>query len=399
MMTAARQLGVGHFAVGTQERAYVQTVLDTGRLSYGPFTRAFEHDFAALHGVKFAAFCNSGTSALQATLHAMKLHYGWQDGDEVLVPALTFVATVNVVLQNNLKPVLVDVDPTYFEIDPQKLDDALTRRTRAVLPVHIGGCPCDIALIRLWAGSKFNHPILVLEDSCETMFVGYRGKPVGSWGTASCFSTYVAHLLTTGVGGFACTSDPELAALIRSLLNHGRDGIYLSIDDDAKEGAALREVVSKRFKFDHVGYSYRATELEAAIGLGQLARYQDDLARRRAIAARLNEGLDGLGLQLPHARPEADHAWMFYPIVRPDHAAAPLCDFLEEHGVETRPLLPLVTQPVYQKLGLVKKGQFPVAEWLADHAFYVGCHPGLTDADVDRMVETIREGVHVADFQ
>lgn len=396
MIAATRQLGVGHFAASDQARANVNAVLDSGRLSYGPYTRAFEQEFARLHDVRFAAFCNSGTSALQATLHAMKLQYGWQDGDEVLVPALTFVATVNVVLQNNLTPVLVDVDPEYFEIDPMKAAWACTRRTRAMIPVHVGGCPCDVDRLK-WDVAEYKE-LKILEDSCETMFVGFRGKPVGSWGDASCFSTYVAHLLTTGVGGFACTSDPHLAALVRSLLNHGRDGIYLSMDDDAKEGAALCEVVSKRFKFDHVGYSYRATEMEAALGLAQLETYQTDLNRRAAIAARLTAGLLGLGLQLPHARPDAEHAWMFYPLVWPDHAAAPLCDFLEEQGVETRPLLPLVTQPVYQKMGLVKKGQFPIADWLSGHAFYVGCHSGLSDADVDYIIETIREGVWRADL-
>lgn len=407
MVTAARpttQLGVGHLSIGAAERQYVDDVLSTGRLSYGPYSRAFEQRVAALHGVRFAALCNSGTSALQVALHALKIKYGYQDGDEVIVPALTFVATVNIVLQNNLTPVLVDVDPIYYEIDPEKIEAAITPRTRAIIPVHIGGLPCEMDAIMAIARA---HNLQVLEDSCETMFANYGGFPVGSWGDAACFSTYIAHLLTTGVGGLACTSDPELAVLIRSLMNHGRDGIYLSIDDDAGlSGDALREVMTRRFVFEHVGYSYRATELEAAIGCGQIERWKEDQRRRHQIATALRDRLhwaETMGLlQVPRTRANATHGWMFFPLVMGalfKGSTVDLTAFLEERGIETRPLLPIVTQPIYQKMGLVKPGQFPNADYLAEHAFYVGCHPGLTDADVDYLVDTISEGVRRADVQ
>ena len=139
-----KQIGVGDASIGKLERKYVLDVLSKERLSYGKYHQKFEHEFAKAHSRKFAMFCNSGTSALQAGLHALKIRYDWKDGDEVIVPALTFVATVNIVLQNGLKPVFVDVEPDYFEIDPLRIEKAITSKTRAIIPVHIGGHPCDM---------------------------------------------------------------------------------------------------------------------------------------------------------------------------------------------------------------------------------------------------------------
>src|SRR5262249_5744359 len=155
--------------------------------------------------------CNSGTSALQIALAALKEVYGWQDGDEVLVPALTFVATPNVVFYNNLKPVFVDVDPQYFTIEPSKIEAKITPRTRAVMPVHIGGLPCDMDPILELA---CRHDLRIVEDSAEAMFSCYRGRPVGSFGDVGCFSTYVAHMLVTGVGGVCTTNDPGLIVIL-----------------------------------------------------------------------------------------------------------------------------------------------------------------------------------------
>src|SRR3990167_7985083 len=145
------------------------------------------------------------------------------------------------------------------------------------------------------------------------MFDKYKGSPAGSWGEVSCFSTYVAHILITGVGGFATTNDPELAILIKSLFNHGRDSIYLSIDDDkVSDRKTLFNIVSKRFRFEHIGYSYRATELEAALGYGQLKRYKGMIKKRQGNADYLTKGLKDLEqfLQLPKVRRDAEHAFM-----------------------------------------------------------------------------------------
>lgn len=378
------QLGVGDFKVEQTDRDYVNEVLNTGRLSYGPFTKKFEQEFARLHHVKYAIFCNSGTSALQVALHALKLKYGYQDGDEVIVPALTFVATVNIVIQNGMKPVLVDVDPMYYELNENLIEKAITSRTRAIIPVHVGGLPCNMTKIMEIANK---HKLQVIEDSCETMFAKQSGKRVGSFGNMGCFSTYVAHILTTGVGGFVTTNDEELARSCKSLFNHGRNNIYMSIDDDkGKTQNELKEIVSKRFQFENVGYSYRATEFEGAIGLAQIERYKKNIEARKNNAAYLYEGLKDLPLGLPNERIDTDHVYMFYPLVAEDRNE--LCQYLEEHGIETRYLLPLTNQPVYKDI--FNEEDYPVAKMLNEHAFYIASHPGLTKDNLDYIIRIFR---------
>lgn len=388
-----RQLGVGDASIGEEELEYVVDTLRRGRLSYGPYTAAFEAEFARWHDRRYAVFCNSGTSALQVAVHALKERDGWREGDEVLVPAVTFVATSNVVLQNGLRPVFVDIDPRYYEIDPEQLEAHLTPRTRAIMPVHMFGQPCDMdAVMRL----ARDRGLRVIEDSCEAMFVRQRDRPVGSWGDIACFSTYVAHLIVTGVGGLATTNDDELAVMLRSLINHGRDGIYLSPDaDDVDDPQQLWKIVSRRFAFTHLGYSYRATEMEAAIGLAQVRRKDEIVGAHQRNAAYLSDGLQRFEeyLQLPAIRPETEHAFMMYPLVirHPRIERDDLVRHLEEHRIETRYLMPLLSQPVYRKLFGDLESKYPVAQEVTRRGFYVGCHQGLSRDDLDYMIETFGE--------
>lgn len=393
MKQPKKQIGVGGFKIGSLERKYVQEVLKSHRLTYGPYLAKFESKFAKAHNRKFAIFTNSGTSALQVSLHALKELYKWKDGDEVLVPAITFPATVNIVLQNNLKPIFVDVTRQFYDIDPAKIEEKIGKKTKAIIPVHIGGHLADMEPI-LNIAKK--HNLKILEDSCETMFVKYRGEPVGSWGDASCFSTYAAHIIVTGVGGFATTNNPELAVLIKSLVNHGRDGIYISMDDDQVDNPdQLFKIVERRFNFLYPGYSYRGTELEGAIGLAQLERKDEILRKRQKNAEYLTKELSKFEdfLQLPKPRDGAEHAYMFYPILIKDKRLKreDLVFFLEGHHIETRFLLPLLNQPVYKKLfGNIEKN-YPVASYIARQGFYIGCHPELTKKDLDYMIEIFKK--------
>src|SRR5262249_19459450 len=224
-----KQIGVGGFTISERGKQLVMQALESNRLSAGPMMARFESEMAAAHDCKFGLMCNSGTSALHIALAALREVHGWRDGDEVLVPAVTFVASSNVVMYNNLKPVFVDVDPKTYTLDPAKIEARITPRTRAIMPVHIGGQPCDMEPIVDIAG-RCN--LRIVEDSCETMFVSDKGKMVGSFGDVGCFSTYVAHVITTGVGGLCTTNDPDLIVILKSLMNHGRDSIYIRIDDD-----------------------------------------------------------------------------------------------------------------------------------------------------------------------
>jgi perosamine synthetase len=382
------RIGLGTAEISPLQRQLVNDVLSKNRLSYGEYTRRFESEFARLHDRRYATFCNSGTSALQVAVHALKERDGWKPGDEVLVPAVTFVASSNVVIQNGLTPVFVDVEPDHVGIDPAQLERHLTPRTRAIMPVHLFGQPCDMDPIMAFAHER---RLRVIEDSCETMFVRYKGRPTGSWGDISCFSTYVAHLVVTGVGGFATTNDDELAVLIKSLMNHGRDSIYLSIDDDdTTDQSVLAQMVARRFSFVHVGYSYRGTEMEAALGVGELARHGEMLERRQQNARFLNEALADLStfLQLPSVRPGAEHAWMMYPVIVKDGVDRErLLLHLETAGIETRHLMPLINQPVYHKLFGDLEPRYPVAARINRCGFAIGCHQGLARADLDRVVE------------
>ena len=238
-------IGVGTQIINDKAKKYINEILESKRISYGPFLKKFEQEFAKIHGAKFAIASSSGTSALQVAIQGLKELNDWKDGDEIIVPSVTFVATMNIVLHNNLKPVIIDVDKNYYEINPELIEEKITKRTRAIIPVHLFGQPCDMEPIMKIAKK---HNLKVIEDSCETMFAKYKGKFTGTFGEIGCFSTYVAHLISTGVGGINTTNDPLLAVKLRSLFNHGRDAIYISIDDvKNKSDKEFKEIIQKRF--------------------------------------------------------------------------------------------------------------------------------------------------------
>ena len=380
-------IGVGTMNVSPRAKALVNEVLDSNRLSYGPMTQAFEAGFAQAHACRFGVMSNSGTSALLVALAALKELHGWADGDEVILPAVTFAGTVNIVFHARMRPVLVDVDPIHYELDPEKIEAAVTPRTRAVIPVHVFGQPCDMDHVLELAR---RYGLRVIEDSAETMFATYKGRSVGSLGDIGCFSTYAAHLLTTGVGGLNTTDNPEYADKLRSLINHGRDSTYLNIDDDdRKSPEELRRIVSRRFSFVSLGYSFRLTEMEAALGLAQLEVGTELIAVRRKNAAYLTRKLSGheAFLQLPRIRTGCEHSFMMYPIVLREREKDALVNFLEQNRVETREMLPLTNQPLYRRLLDIGETDYPVAGWINRSGFYVGCHQDLTLADLDRIVE------------
>ena len=377
---------VGDWRVTDRERQLVNQVLDSGRLSYGPVSRRFERGFAKTHGCFYGVLSNSGTSSLQVSLQAMKELHGWEDGDEVIVPAVTFVATANVVLHNRLTPVLADVDPLTYNIDTLDMVEKITPRTRAIIPVHLFGQP---AFMRMIVDAVVMQDIRIIEDSCETMFATHHGQPVGSWGDIGCFSTYMAHLITTGVGGISTTDNPEYAVKMRSLVNHGRDSIYLDTDTES-----TKEVIERRFRFTSVGHSFRVTELEAALGLAQLECHESMIEKRQRNARYLIRALDWLEVaekaQLPTIWPDDNtHSFMMFPIVLLSGNKAEFANHLESHGIETRDMLPLTNQPVYK--GMWDPEDYPVAEWINKNGLYIGCHQYLEREDLAYTVQVIED--------
>jgi len=376
-----RKIALGHLNISSTGKAYVQKALDNNRLSRGEFTERFEKEFAQLHNVKHAVFMNSGTSALQVALAALKEVYHYEDGDEVLVPATTFIATSNIVIQNNMKPIFVDVDPITYNMNPEEIYDKITYKTRCIIPVHLFGLPADMKTI---AEIAITNNLQVLEDSCEAVGVKTNGQSVGSWGNISAFSTYVNHLIVGGVGGLVTTSNDRLAEISRSLMAHGRDSIYTNIDvDDDLSSPEFRNIIERRFRFERVGYSYRATELEAAIALSELENFQENLLKRRKRANELTALLGDLrALQLPTIPANFEHAFMMYPIVLDErYNLDTLLFYLEERGIETRLMFPLLSQPVYAKMFPGLAENYPVAQRLARQGFFIGVHQGLTLCD------------------
>jgi dTDP-4-amino-4,6-dideoxygalactose transaminase len=389
LVRRTRQIGTGGAVISPYAKRLVNKVLDSGRLSYGPYLKRFESEFALMHERRFGISASSGTAALQVALHALKEHDRWKDGDEVLVPAVTFIATSNVVLHNNLRPVFVDIDPTTYNIDPRLIEARITPRTKAIMPVHLFGLSAEMLLIRRIARK---HNLRIIEDSCESALVRYRGRPVGSMGDVSCYSMYIAHLVTTGVGGIILTNDSDLAVRCRSLVNHGRDAIYIAPDDDSgKRGDALREVVSRRFNFVSVGHSHRITEMEGALGVAQLRELPQTLKLRQRHAAQLLRGLAPYRehLALPRWPAHTEHAFMMFPILVREESPLErdtLVAHLEEWNIETRPIFPLLNQPVYKELFGDIEREYPVAERVVRDGFFIGCHPEMGHEDVDYVL-------------
>lgn len=375
---SGRSVTVGDFRFNEKAKQYIAEIIASNRLSYGPFHRKLEAQFAKDHDSKYCIFLNSGTSALHIALQALKEKYHWKDGDEVIVPALTFVATVNVVLHCRLTPVLADVDMKTFNVNPDIIEEKITKRTRAIMPVHVMGLPCDMTAIM---GIAKRYRLKVVEDSAETMFATHKGKKVGSFGDIGCFSSYMAHFIVSGVGGFCTTSDPDLAERLRSLANHGRDSIYLNIDDDDN---GSYETIKRRFRFTSIGHSFRATEFEAAIALSQVEEAQKIVEKRTDNALYLRSHLER------YIQPQANHAertWMTFPFLCDDKER--MVKHLEANTIETRDLLPLTTQPCYR--GMFKPKDYPVADYINKHGAYLGCHQYLERKELDFVIEKVKD--------
>lgn len=366
---------LGDFKATEKMRENIQAVLDSGRISYGPFSKEFEHRFAFMHASGFGVLSNSGTSSLQVALQALKILNRWQDGDEVIVPALTFVATINIVYHCNLKPILVDVDPNYYAIDPDLIERAITPRTRCIIPVHPFGQPADMPAIMQIAKK---HNLRVIEDSCEAMRANIQYSPVGSWGDIGCFSMYVAHLIVGGIGGIGICKDESISQMMRSLVNHGIDLAELPSGDNYDPS-----FIARKFRFSSVGHSFRITEMEAALLLPQLDTLDENISQRQRNARRINKMLIKYSdhIQLPSLRKDCTHSYMVYPIVMRNEKKNRIMQFLRARNVECRDMLPLTTQPCYDFLPFL----YPVSSRINEYGFYIGCHQNLSDEQFDHL--------------
>ncbi len=343
--------------LGQEEKAAVMAVLDSGMLAQGKRVAEFEARFAELCGVNHAVAVASGTAALWLSLMA----HGIGAGDEVITTPFSFIASANCVLYVGARPVFVDVEPDTCLIDASAIEHKITERTRAILPVHLYGQPCDMADI---ADIANRHNLIVIEDACQAHGATYKGQPVGSFGTA-CFSFYPTKNMTTGEGGIITTNDGTLAERLRLLRNHGQ---------------------SQRYRHDVLGYHCRTTDIQAAIGLVQLEKLEAWNETRIANAAYLSERLQGV--QTPVACPGRGHVYHQYTIRVPDRREA-LQEHLRQQGIGTaiHYPLPIHHQPLYRSLGY--DDDLPQAEVAGREVLSLPIHPAVSLSDLDRIVDGV----------
>lgn len=393
-MVTVNKIGVGYALITDLEKKYVNMALDSGRLSPGPFVQKFEKKFAEMHKQKYGIACNSGTSSLHVALEALKEKYSWDQNSEVLVPAITFIATSNAVMHAGMKPVFVDVDSRTYNIDTKLIEEKITENTVAIMPVHTFGQPCEMdSIVKI--ATKYG--LKIVEDCAEAHFAVYKGRPVASFSNIAGSSTYVAHTITTGIGGVITTDDTNLAEIARSLIAHGRACTCENcIAYNSKQVCKLRmqTEMDRRFMMIRLGYSYRIGELEGALGVAQLENKDFIINTRKANAKILTDGLKDVEqyLQLPYYPEYVEHSFMMYPLVIKDDKAFTrneIVKYLEQNNIETRPMLPLLNQPIYKEIfGDIEK-DYPVAQWINNNGFYVGCHHGLSKEELNMIIKTI----------
>ena len=388
------KVGVGFASVTDIEKKYVLDALDSQRLSQGKFVNDFEKKFASFHNKKYGVMCNSGTSALHIAIETLKEIDGWDENTEVLVPAITFIATSNACLHAGLKVRFVDVDKFTYNMDPNQIEKHININTKCIIPVHTFGMPCDMNKIVEIAKK---HNLRIIEDCAEAHFAKIDGVPVGSFGDLSCFSTYVAHTITSGVGGITLTNDTNMMEILRSLIAHGRACTCercIASDANVVCPKRMKTEIDRRFSFIRIGYSYRVGEIEGALGHAQLERKDEIMSKRHNNAMYLISKLEKYEnyFQLPKYNGRINHTYMMFPIVIKNSEIINYKEFinyLEKCNIETRPMLPLLNQPIYKKLFGDIENDYPVAKYINKNGFYIGCHHGLKIEDLDYIVSCI----------
>jgi perosamine synthetase len=365
--------------VGEEEVAAVAEVLRSGWLTYGPKVREFGDSCAEYLGVPCAVPVASCSAGLFLTLKAM----GVGKGDEVVLPAMTFIATLTAVIHCGARPVLVDMDPDNLGLDPEAFAQAITPRTKAVIPVHLAGHPCRIKEILAIARAR---GIQVMEDAAHSFGAAVDGQRLGGFGDATVFSFYATKCITTGDGGLVTTANQDMADKLQLLSFHGMDGNAWQRYDD--KGRWYYEVVSLGYKF-HLG------DPAAALGLVQLARADAFMARRREVALRFNQAFAELpGLTLPGEAAWATHAWHLY-ILRVDPAVIDggrdglIRDLTDNKIGSSVHFIPLHHHPAYRDEGAEFVSALPETEKYFREAVSLPLFPGMTDADVDDVIGVV----------
>lgn len=357
--------------LGEQEKKYVLDCLDTTWISStGHYLTDFEDQFSAYCGAQFGVACSNGTTALHLALAALSVG----PGDEVILPTLTIISCALAVIYTGATPVLVDSDPQTGNMDPALVEAKITSRTRAIMPVHLYGHAADMDPILDLARA---HQLKVVEDAAEAHGAEYKGRRVGGLGDVGCFSFYANKIVTTGEGGMVVTSAPHVADRARRLRN-------------------LAHSPQQRFVHDMIGFNYRLTNLQAAIGLAQLERIKDSIRKKQWMAETYNALLGDIpGLTLPTEQPYAHSVYWMYallvnergPLSRDEVMAG-----LKQLGVDSRSyFVPIHQQPALVERGLFAGERYPVAQDLSRRGFYVPSGLAITEAQLHRVSDALHQ--------
>lgn len=366
-----RNVPVNAPLLSERSKELVRECLETGWLSSaGPFVERFEREFSAYVGVKHGVAVCNGTAALHTALWAA----GVREGDEVIVPAFTMIGSIFAIIHAGARPVFVDAEPDGFNLDVSQLEQLVTARTRAIMPVHLFGHPCDMRSVRAFAEA---HRLAVIEDAAEAHGATFEGKRAGGLGTVGCFSFYANKIITTGEGGILVTDDSEIASRAKAF----RD---------------LCHSAERRFIHTDVGYNYRITNIQAALGLGELASIDTYIAKKRHMAATYAAGLSDLpGLILPSTQANVGNVYWMYA-VRVDEARFGMSKdacraALKARGIDTRDMFysPSEQPALTKRYGAL--GPFPRTDALARTGFYLPSGLALDDDDMAYVVAQVRE--------
>ena len=353
------------------EKKYLAECIDTGWISSeGPFVERFEKNFASRVGRKHAIAVTNGTAAIDAAIEAIEIG----NGDEVILPAFTIISCILQIVRSGATPVLVDSDPITWNMDVNQIESKITKKTKAIMVVHIYGLPVDMdPVIEICK----KHKLKLIEDTAEQIGQFYKNKPCGSFGDISTMSFYSNKHITTGEGGMIFTDDDELAEKCRKLRN-----MYFQED--------------KRFVHEKLGWNLRMTNIQASIGVAQLERLDEFVLKKRWIGRKYNELLKELdGIQLPLSKTNyAENIYWVYAVVLDDSielSAAETIKLLSKHNVGSRPFFfPIHQQPVLKKRGLFLDEKYPVAQRLYQRGLYIPSGLALEEKQLEKVASTLK---------
>jgi dTDP-4-amino-4,6-dideoxygalactose transaminase len=367
--------------IGEEEIQSMVETLRSGWLTTGPKGRQFEREFAERIGARHAVAVNSCTAALHLALDAI----GLGEGDEVIVPTMTFAATAEVVTYFRAKPVLVDCRWDTLNIDVDQIEKAITPRTKAIIPVHFAGQPCEMEHVLKIARS---HNLRVIEDAAHALPATYRGKMVGTIGDITCFSFYATKNVTTGEGGMATTDDPEWADRMRLMSLHG-------LNRDAWNRYTSEG--SWRYEIHYPGYKYNLTDLAAAVGIPQLRKCDHFWAIRQRYATLYNDGFRDLPeIILPSVKEDVQHSWHLY-VIQLDQERLRIgrdafIELMRKNNIGCSVhFIPLHLHPFYRDTFGYRPHHFPTASTVFERIVSLPIYPRMTEADVQHVIEVVRE--------